>query len=233
LAIGSAAAAAAYAAYAAVTWYRYGDPAAPDAGESDALLDRFMPAYEIVERHHIRVAAPAAITLAAARDAALQASPIVRTLVTAREILLGAAPDPRQHPRGLLAEVLSLGWGVLAEVPDREVVVGAVTKPWEANVVFRALSPDRFAAFDEPGYVKIAWTIRADPIDASTSIFRTETRAIATDPAARRRFRRYWALLSPGIIMIRWALLGPVKREAQSRRSAASGSMRAARRAGR
>lgn len=217
LAIGSAAAAAAYATYAAIAWRRYGDPCPPDAAESDELLDGFMPAYEIVERHHVRVGAPAAITLAAARDVALQASPIVRTLVTAREILLGAAPDTRQRPRGLLAEVLSLGWGVLAEVPDREVVVGAVTKPWEANVVFRALPPDRFAAFDEPGYVKIAWTIRADPVDDGTSVFRTETRAVATDAAARRRFRRYWALLSPGIIIIRWALLGPVKREAERR----------------
>lgn len=217
LAIGSAAAAAAYATYAALAWRRYGDPCPPDAVERDELLDGVMPAYEIVERHHIRVGAPAAITLAAARDVALQASPIVRTLVTAREILLGAAPDTRQHPRGLLAEVLSLGWGVLAEVPDREVVVGAVTKPWEPNVVFRALPQDRFAAFDEPGYVKIAWTIRADPIDDGTSVFRTETRAVATDAAARRRFRRYWALLSPGIVIIRWALLGPVKREAERR----------------
>jgi hypothetical protein len=46
----------------------------------------------------------------------------------------------------------SIGWGVLADVSGREVIVGAVTKPWQANVAFRALPPDRFAAFDEPGY---------------------------------------------------------------------------------
>jgi hypothetical protein len=45
---------------------------------------------------------------------------------------------------------------VLADVPEREVVVGAVTKPWEANVTFRALPPDQFAGFAEPGFVKIA-----------------------------------------------------------------------------
>ena len=210
-------AAAAYGGYAAITWYRYGRPTAPDAGDGDPLLDRFMPTYDVVERHHIRVAAPAAVTLDAAREMDLQGSPIVRAIVRAREIVLGATPDDRPRPRGLLAETQALGWGVLAEVPGHEVVVGAVTKPWEANVTFRALPPDRFAAFDEPDYVKIAWTIRADAIDDTQSVFRTETRAVATDATARARFRRYWSLFSPGIIVIRWALVGPVKREAERR----------------
>jgi hypothetical protein len=217
LAVGSGLAAAAYAVYFGVAWYRYGDAAGPNADEQDPLLDGFMPAYDIAERHQVRVAAPAAVTLDVAREVDLQASPVVRTIIRAREVILGATPDERLRPRGLLAEVQSLGWGVLAEVPGREVVVGAVTKPWEANVTFRALPPDQFATFNEPGYVKIAWTIRADPLNATESVFRTETRAVATDTSARSRFRRYWSFLSPGIIVIRWAVLGPVKKEAERR----------------
>jgi hypothetical protein len=95
--------------------------------------------------------------------------------------------------------------------------MGAVTQPWHSNVVFRPLPPDDFAAFNEPGYVKIVWTLRADPAGANTSIFRTETRAVATDAAARTRFRLYWSCLSPGIILIRWASLRPLKREAERR----------------
>jgi hypothetical protein len=210
-------AAAAYGAYVGTTWYRYGRSTVPNDTRPDPLLDRFMPAYEIVERHHVRVAAPAAVTLTAARELDLDASPILRIIVRAREIILGATPDDRQRPRGLLANMQSLGWGVLADIPGREVVVGAVTKPWEANVTFRSVPPDQFAAFSEPGYVKIAWTICADPLGDSTSVFRTETRAIATDANARARFRRYWSFLSPGIIVIRWAMLGPLKREAERR----------------
>jgi hypothetical protein len=216
-AVGVGVAAAAYGTYVGVTWYRYGNAPAPNAEDKDPLLDRFIPAYEIVERHQIRVAAPAAVTLDVARNMDLQASPVVRTIIRAREVILGATPADRERPRGLLAETQALGWGVLAEVPGREVVVGAVTKPWEANVTFRALPPDQFAAFNEPGYVKIVWTIRADPINVTESVFRTETRAIATDPVARSTFRRYWSFLSPGIIVIRWAVLGPVKREAERR----------------
>jgi hypothetical protein len=210
-------AAAAYAMYAGVTWYRYGSRIAPRDEESDALLDGFMPAYEIAERHHIRVAAPAALTLAAAGELDLQASPLVRTIIRAREVVLGATAGGRRHPRGLLAEVKALGWGVLASVPGREVVVGAVTRPWEPDVTFRAVPPGEFARFSEPGYVKIAWTIRADEINSSESVFRTETRAIATDADARKKFRRYWSIFSPGIILIRRAVLTPVKRQAERR----------------
>jgi hypothetical protein len=48
-------------------------------------------------------------------------------------------------------------------------------------------------------------------------MFRTETRALATDAEARRRFRRYWAAFSPGIILIRRAMLRPVRHEAERR----------------
>jgi hypothetical protein len=217
LAAGVGVAAAAYGAYVGITWYRYGDAAPPTPEEQDPLLDRFMPSYDVAERHHVPIAAPSALTLAAAREVDLQGSPLVRAIIKAREVILGATPDDRPRLRGLFSEVQSLGWGVLAEIPEREIVVGAVTKPWEANVTFRALPPDQFAAFSEPGYVKIAWTLRAESIGTTDSIFRTETRAVATDAIARAKFRRYWAFLSPGIILIRWAILGPLKSEAERR----------------
>jgi hypothetical protein len=211
------AAAGAYASYAAVTWWRYGHPSRPTPDAQDDQLDRFMPVYDIVERHHIRVHAPAAITLAAACEADLLQSSVARTIFKAREVLLGSEPDTAVRPRGVLELTKSLGWGVLADIPGREIVMGAVTQPWEANVVFRALPPSEFAGFNEPGYVKIVWTLRADPVDAAESVFRTETRAAATDETSRTKFRRYWSLLSPGIVVIRWMTLGPVKVEAERR----------------
>jgi hypothetical protein len=211
-------AAASYAAYVGLTWYRYGDaPRLTGADDQDALLDTFMPDYEIVERHRVQIAAPAEIALAAASEMDLQGSVISRGIFKARERILGADPDATVRPRGLLAFVTSLGWGVLAEIPGREIVMGAVTQPWLANVVFRALPPDEFAAFHEPDYVKIVWTLRADPLGPAESMFRTETRAVATDPVSRARFRRYWSFLSPGIILIRWVSLGPLKVEAERR----------------
>ena len=214
---GAAVAAGVYAAYAAASWARYGHPARPSSDDGDALLDRFMPVYDVAERHHITVGAPAHLTLAAAREMELGQQPVVRAIFKAREWILGSAPDRQVRPHGLLAEMQALGWVVLDEIPDREVVVGAVTKPWEANVTFRSIPAEEFATFQEPDFVKIAWTLRADPIDVNRSVFRTETRAVATDAAARTKFRRYWSLLSPGIILIRWASLGPLKADAERR----------------
>ena len=143
----------AYAAYAGTTWCRYGRSARPGRDEMDPLLDQFMPEYEVAERHCVRVAAPAAITLSA----------------------------------------------------------------WLPNVVFRGLAPEEFRTFQEPGYVKIVWTLRADPVGESESVFRTETRVMTTDPTARTKFRWYWARFSPGIVLIRRLMLGVLKTEAERR----------------
>jgi hypothetical protein len=210
-------ASAGYLACAGIAWCRYGHPPRPEGDECDDPLNRFMPAYDVVERHHIRIDAPAAVVLKAASEQDLQQSVITRAIFKTRELVLGATADETVRPRGLVAMCRSLGWGVLTEVPGREIVMGAVTQPWMADVVFRQIAPDRFASFDEPGYVKIVWTLRADPVSDHESIFRTETWVATTDAAARTKFRRYWALASPGISVIRWLSLDPLRREAERR----------------
>jgi hypothetical protein len=205
---------AAYATYAAVTWLRYGKPRKARGAEADPELDRFMPRYDVVERRTCGVPATAERTLRAACAMNLANSGIARTLFTVRAVLLGGSPASEKPARGLLAEVTGMGWGVLADIPGKEIVIGAVTQPWQADVVFRAIPPAEFAGFEEPGYVKIAWTLRADATSPGASLFRTETRALACDPVSRSKFRKYWALLSPGIILIRLAMLRQLRREA-------------------
>jgi hypothetical protein len=207
-------AAATYVAYVAIAWLRYGHVAPATDEDRDPLLDRFMPTYEVAERHQIRVAALPALALSAAENVDLRRSAIINAIFKTRERILGATADEVARPRALLDQMKSLGWGVLAEVPGREIVVGAVTQPWKANVVFRALPPHEFATFNEPEYVKIVWTLRADP-DGDGSIARTETRVYTTDRIARAKFRRYWAFFSPGIVLIRRVALGMAKREAE------------------
>jgi hypothetical protein len=199
--------------YAGVTWYRYGKVAR--AGTRDPLVDRFMPKYEVREVHQTRVAAPAEVTFGVAHDLDLQRSTIVRAIFTGRELLLGGERSKRDHAPGFLAEVLALGWRVLAEEPGRELVVGAVTQPWKADVEFLGLPPDEFIGFKEPGYAKIIWTFVATPLGEKASVFRTETRVVTTDPESRSRFRRYWSVFSPGILLIRYETLRLVRQEAE------------------
>lgn len=224
-AVGSAVAG--YAACVGAAWLRYGR-ARRAAARRDPLLDRLMPEYDVAERHFAYIAATPDVALQAARDVDIERSPLVHAIFAARAAILGAGRDDTPRPKGLLALTRSLGWGVLAEEPGRQIVVGAVTQPWLANVVFRSLPPAAFKDFGEPGYVKIVWTLRADPAGPGHSVFRTETRAIATSPDARRRFRWYWARFSPGIIAIRRLMLMQLRRDAERRLRSASTAAAAA-----
>lgn len=218
LAAGVGVGVAVYLGYVGTAWLRYGHARQPTASdEADPLLDQFMPQYEVAERHHIPVSAPAAITFSAATHLDLAQSAVIQAIFKTRELVLRSRLDGVARPRALLAQMKALGWGVLAEIPDREIVMGAATQPWEANVVMRALPPDQFAAFRDPGYVKIVWTLRADPTGSAESVARTETRVTTTDPTARAKFRRYWSFFSPGIILIRHISLGLVKKDAERR----------------
>jgi len=204
--------------YVATRWVRYGH--VRKRRGPPTLLDRFLPEYEVLEQHQTRVAAPVDVTYVAAREMSLTASPVVRAIFRGRELLMRASVAERpeeQPPQSLLDEVLSIGWGVLAQEPGREIVLGAVTQPWKSHVKFRALPPDEFAAFNTPGFAKIAWTIRAEPLGLATSRFYTETRVATTDPEARKRFRRYWTLVSPGVRLIRRESLRLVRADAERR----------------
>lgn len=199
-----------WAGYAARTWSRYGK--VPPTDQRATLLDRYMPEYEVREVHQAPVAAPAELAWQAACELSLTRSPIARAIFRAREVILGGR---RGEPAGraFMEEALSLGWRILSGIPGREMVFGAVTQPWKADVRFRGLPPEEFLGFAEPGYVKIAWAISVEPDRPDRSVFRTETRAIATDPESRERFRRYWAIFSPGILLIRREMVRGVQAE--------------------
>lgn len=206
---------AAYVIYAGVTWLRYNHVRPNRKKNADSLLDEFMPVYEVADSHAVRVLAPPETVFDAASCMDLFGSRVVRGIFSLRQLILGAKPHDQKHAGGLVAEARVLGWGVLTEIPGREVIMGAVTRPWESNVVFRSVPAEEFAAFSESEYVKIAWTLRTKPLNETESLLITETRASTTDAGARAKFRFYWSVFSPGIILIRKALLRLAKSKAE------------------
>lgn len=146
-------------------------------------------------------------------------SPLIRAIFALRELpgQVRGAPVAPVARRPIVEWVTAGGWRQIAEVPGRQFILGAVTQPWKQTVHFRGLPADAFAAFHEPGYAKIAVTFEAEPGGSATSVFRTETRVVTTDALSRERFRRYWALLSPGILLIRYELLRLLKANAEPR----------------
>lgn len=176
-----------------------------------------MPEADVRDLHEIRVRAPAELVLKVAETFDVQSLRPVRALFWLRARLLGATVGPARWPRGLVAETLALGWSELALEPGKQRVMGAVTRPWEANVCFTAVAPEHFLAFSEADRVKIVWTLESESESPGVTLFRTETRALATDEGARRKFRRYWRTFGPGIVLIRLLLLPALRHEAERR----------------
>ena len=177
-------------------------------------LDRFLPEYDVRERHSIAIQAPARLVFEIARRFDMRSLGPVAAVLRARAWLLGSSrAAPRR--RGLVEETRSLGWGVLEEEAGRFYCSGAVCRPWLADVVFRPLAPAEFRASGEPDAVKIAWTLEALPLGPERTRFSTETRVAATDADARRKFLRYWRLVRPGVVLIRVFLLRGVRRTAE------------------
>jgi hypothetical protein len=57
--------------------------------------------------------------------------------------------------------------------------------------------------------VKVGMEFRLTPSLGGTRLS-CETRIAATDPAARKRFDRYWFVVGPGSSAIRWELLAAI-----------------------
>ena len=125
LAAGDGVGVGAYATYVGVAWCRYGNVRPPSRDEgTDPVLDRFMPVYEVVERHHVHVTAPAKIAFSAAVDLDLNQSAVIRAIFEGRELVLGSMSGRPAWSGALLAQLKEFGWGVLTEIPGREIVMG-------------------------------------------------------------------------------------------------------------
>jgi hypothetical protein len=183
------------------------------------LLDRYLPLYDARERYAVEVAATPEVTYACARAADFGRSLTIRALFWVRglpaRLTRKSAPPAPSTARSTVERAVAAGWMVLEERPGSEIVLGAVTQPWRAVVTFQGLDGPAFAAFDEPGYAKVAWNIAVRGTAEGRSILRTETRILTTDTASRARFRRYWLVFGPFIHLIRRLGVGPVKKDAE------------------
>lgn len=99
------------------------------------------------------------------------------------------------------------GFQILADGPH-EVVVGAIGTVWRPEILFTHV-PDAaaFAAFNEPGWIKVAWALRVVPRDDLGSRIELELRVDATDDASWLKFKAYFLLIGPPSRFIRRSLL--------------------------
>jgi hypothetical protein len=190
------------------------------------LLDRYLPQYDVTEAHAVVVAADTDLTWQAVRRSDLSRSAVIRVLLEMRSLpnrlqrVLKRRPPGPARPPLTLDDMERAGFLLLGESPGHEIVFGTVVQPWKAvtdEEPAPQVEPGRFAAFDAPGYVKVAFNIRVEPYGSGRALITTETRTAATDPASLRRFARYWLLAGPFSALIRRLTLRIVKSDAERR----------------
>ncbi|WP_156251694.1 hypothetical protein [Pseudactinotalea terrae] len=168
------------------------------------LLAEAVPAWDTRSRHSIRVDATPAALLAAADALTWREVPAFRLLLTLR----GIAGSNTTSAAPVLSWFTSMGFKEVARTGEELLVVA--TQP-----VRRGPSPttprslEAFCAFNEPGYVKIAFNFTV-----TEGVLATETRVLATDPRARRRFAVYWFLIRAGSGVIRRVWLRAIRSRA-------------------
>ena len=184
-----------------------------------SLLDTLLPVSDCREHHAVVIHAPPAQVYAALWQMTPDDFPLFRLLmgIRALPVLLsrrGSLSSTRQKP--LLDTMLVAGFARLAEEPDRELVAGEIAQPWKlrGGSSHRIASSHDFLAFNESGYVKVATNFLLIAESDMTRLS-TETRIHATDPSARRAFRRYWFVIRPGSGIIRRDWLRAIKRRAE------------------
>ncbi len=185
----------------------------PVGSDPSMLIDRYLPDYDVTVVRHAIVEADPETTYDAMLEADLtDTGPIVRALSRLRDVpairsrLLDGKPSTPPLERLRFADVTGTDeWTRLAEHPGEEFVFGAVGTFWRPAIEWRRVDPEAFAAFDDPGYAKLAIGLSVRPYGERRTLLTYEARTATTSERARRNFRRYWRLIGPfaGYVMSR------------------------------
>jgi hypothetical protein len=189
--------------------------AADAAADSELLIDQFLPTYDVGVVHaDVYRAAPARCYFVASQLDLFQ-TPLIRTLIGIRRLPERVAITVKGRGTTTVLEasrrtfrfrdMVDVGWILLGETPGVELVLGQVSRPWKGAAVSTHVptTPQQFRSFGEPGFAKIATSLRVDPYGNDSSILTMETRVAVTDETSRRRFRRYWVIIGPFSSLIR------------------------------
>ncbi len=182
-------------------------------------LDQFAPVYQFNEVHSIEVAASREQVYRAIKGVTADEIRFFRTFTWIRrcgsedsESIL----NPPEHVP-ILEVATRRGFLLLAEEPDREIVIGtAVVVPPGFQPKTRP-TPEDFKAARQPGFALATMNFLVEDSGPGVFTVTTETRVYATNPSTRRRFAVYWRVIYPGSALIRRMWLRAVKHRAEAR----------------
>jgi hypothetical protein len=174
-------------------------------------IDEWLPQYQVSARYSILVHASDEKTFAALKLVDFSDLPIVRGLMRLRGYRIGRGQTPEAKAQGGVRG----SFIELAEVPQREVLLGIAGRFWRPDGgIVRGLTAAEFTNFHREGSAKAVWSFSLTAADGDTRLT-TETRVQTFGRSATLKFRAYWLLVSPFSGLIRKAMLREVERVAE------------------
>jgi len=182
-----------------------------------SLLDQFIPEYQFGEYHATRVRAPAERVYRGVKSVTADDIFLIRALTWVRrwgrsgpKSILN--PPPHQP---ILDVATETSFQLLADQPNREIVVGTVViapAGWRRP---EHPTPEEFKALHHPGFALAAMNFLLQDAGAGICALSTETRVYATDRKTRWRFGAYWSVIYSGSALIRRMWLRAIARRAR------------------
>jgi len=172
-------------------------------------LDDFLPSYEFSERHRLAIDAPPERIDRAVRTVSLTDMPLARLLWAVRRLGRPYGDATRPFVAGALENAV-----VLDDVPGEGIVLGLTGQFWRlrgGDRDARVHTAGEFVTYARPDACKAVIDFRIGP-----SLLSTETRVHVPDPAARRKFGRYWLVIRPFSGLIRIMFLRAARRQAEA-----------------
>jgi hypothetical protein len=195
-----------------------------------STLDRYLPHFDAVIRHGAVIPAspPDAYLWLTRFDFAQASMEVGRAIADIRAVprfVAEVARKARHLPPGttfILDDALRNGFVLLAQKPDRHVVLGAVGKLWKPRIELLPLTREEFNAFDAAKYVKAVTGFLVLPYGPDRTLVKLESRFLATDDSARTHFRRCWDAAEPFVAFFLRRVVGSLRNVAKEQRELAA-----------
>lgn len=165
-------------------------------------IEAFMPLYNFHERHEITIKAPPEVIYRKIQELDLNKSWLIRILFRMRGLKSASFQDIKNT------------FTVLLEIPDQEIVLGLVARPWTIKGGLVKISAENFLKFNDPNYIKGTWNFCLAPKKEGTRVI-TETRIQSTDQESKKKFGRYWFFIRPFSGLIRLEILRLLKKDCE------------------
>lgn len=185
------------------------------------LLDKLLPMYEFRGAVSTVIHASPREIFQAVQEVTPSEMPLAIALGELRylPVRLTGHPlleTPQVEP--FIQTLLATGNSVLAEEPERELVIGSIGKFHQlTDQEFQPFQgADAFMDFNQPDFQKLAISFRLMGTDPTTGYrFTLEHRTHSLSPSSRQKFGFYWLAIKPGGNFLSWLLLQAIKRRAE------------------